>query len=93
VITRDKDRGIVIARRPIFGPKVAIYAGGIIPIALKKRIVKKESHHPRKNNPGPSVPIVISAIDKHENVPSEKVETVKFALIHTEKLSYGCYIG
>jgi hypothetical protein len=47
VITRGKDRGIVIARRPIFGPKVAIYAGGIIPIALKKKIVKNESHHPR----------------------------------------------
>jgi hypothetical protein len=47
---------MVIERRPILGPNVAIYAGGIIPIALKKKIVKKLSHHPRKNNPGPSVP-------------------------------------
>ena len=79
-----------MARRPILGPKVAIYAGGIIPIKLKKKIVKKESHHPRKNRPGPRVP---NRYQRHKitlAIPSEKVETVKFALIHTEKLSYGC---
>ena len=81
---------MVIARRPILGPNVAMYAGGIIPIKLKKNIVKKESQNPRKKRPGPRVP---NRYQRHKitiAVPSEKVETVKFALIHTEKLSYGC---
>ena len=32
-----------------------------------------------------------SAILDNVILPSEKVATVKFALIQTEKLSYGCY--
>jgi len=75
-----------MARRPILGPKVAMYAGGIMPIILKKRMVKNESHQPRKNKLGPRVPGVIRDIPG-KCLPSEKVDTVKFALIQTEKLS------
>ena len=71
------------------GPKVAIYAGGIIPIKLKKKMVKNESHHPRKKSPGPRVPDI--SMSSVHVIPSENVETVRFALIQTEKLSYGFY--
>jgi hypothetical protein len=44
-----------------------MYAGGIMPIILKNRMVKNESHQPRKNKLGPRVPVFISAIliDNH----------------------------
>jgi len=75
-----------MARRPILGPKVAMYAGGIMPIILKNRMVKNESHQPRKNKLGPRVPGVISVMPV-KFLPRENVDTVKFALIQTEKLS------
>lgn len=36
----------VKVRRPVLGPKVAMYAGGIMPMRLKKKIVRNKSHHP-----------------------------------------------
>jgi hypothetical protein len=76
----------VMVRSPVKGPKVAIYAGAIIPRRLKNKMVRKESHQPMKNNPGPKV-------------PSAKVLTVKLAdalkfklAARTKKLFFREYI-
>jgi len=61
-----------MVRRPVLGPKVAMYAGGIMPIKLKNKIVRNESHQPMNHSCGP-------------RVPREKVLTVKLADILTSK--------
>jgi hypothetical protein len=43
-------------RRPVLGPRVINNAGPRDPRRTKKRIVRKESHHPRTNVLGPRAP-------------------------------------
>src|SRR5271154_5775160 len=67
-----------MVRRPSLGPSVAMSAGGIAPIILKKRRQRNESHHPKKKRPGPSV-------------PKAKVAVPTFALDQRVKRLKGCW--